>query len=170
MPRPQGKAQQRSAFTVKNIFLNGLLITLLFFLNRLGTPGSALCYGILFVMAARSVEGAVKAMSLSSIIIVANPYLVDINMVHTFLRFPLIAVGGARIFKEASQSRRGMFAGAHIKALLVFGAVAFVLAAINQYFFMISFLKLGVFIYGAYAIMLATEMGRFSGSDLTVWF
>ena len=168
MGRPQGKANQRSAFTLKNIFLNGLLISVLFFLNKLSVPGSALCYGILFCMAIRSLEGAVKAMSMSAIIIVANPYLIDINIVHTFLRFPLIAVAGSRIFWEASRS--GLFAGPHLKALLVFGAVAFVLAAINQYFFMVSFLKLGVFIYGAYAIMLATDMGRFSSSDLTVWF
>ena len=170
MGRPQSKAQKRSQFTLKNIFLNGMLITVLFFLNKLSVPGSALCYGVLFWMAIRSVEGAVNAMSLSAIIIVANPYLVDINVVHTLLRFPLIAVGGGRIFWEATRSRGGLFRGPHIKALLVFGGVALVLAFINQYFFMISFLKLGVFIYGAYAIMLATDMGRFSGSDLTVWF
>ena len=170
MGRPQGKANQRSAFTLKNIFLNGLLISVLFFLNKLSVPGSALCYGILFCMAIRSLEGAVKAMSISSIIIVANPHLVDINVVHTLLRFPLIAVAGARIFWEASRSRGGLFAGPHVKALLVFAAVTLLLAFINQYFFMVSFLKLGVFIYGAYAIMLATDMGRFSGSDLTVWF
>ena len=170
MGRPQGKANQRSAFTLKNIFLNGLLISVLFFLNKLSVPGSALCYGILFCMAIRSLEGAVKAMSISSIIIVANPHLVDINVVHTLLRFPLIAVAGARIFWEASRSRGGLFAGPHIKALLVFAAVTLLLAFINQYFFMVSFLKLGVFIYGAYAIMLATDMGRFSGSDLTGWF
>ena len=170
MGRPQGKANQRSAFTLKNIFLNGLLISVLFFLNKLSVPGSALCYGILFCMAIRSLEGAVKALSISSIIIVANTHLVDINVVHTLLRFPLIAVAGARIFWEASRSRGGLFAGPHIKALLVFAAVTLVLAGINQYFFMVSFLKLGVFIYGAYAIMLATDMGRFSGSDLTGWF
>ena len=170
MGRPQGKANQRSAFTLKNIFLNGLLISVLFFLNKLSVPGSALCYGILFCMAIRSLEGAVKAMSLSAIIIVANPFLIDINLVHTFLRFPLIAVAGSRIFWEASRSRGGLFAGPHIKALLAFGGVTLVLAFINQYYFMISFLKLGVFIYGAYAIMLATDMGRFSGSDLTGWF
>jgi hypothetical protein len=170
MGRPQGKANQRSQFTLKNIFLNGLLISVLFFLNKLSVPGSALCYGILFCMAIRSLEGAVKAMSISSIIIVANTHLVDINVVHTLLRFPLIAVAGARIFWEASRSRGGLFAGPHIKALLVFAAVTLVLAGINQYYFMISFLKLGVFIYGTYAIMLATDMGRFSGSDLTGWF
>ena len=170
MRRPQGKANQRSAFTLKNIFLNGLLISVLFFLNKLSVPGSALCYGILFCMAIRSLEGAVKALSISSIIIVANTHLVDINVVHGILRFPLIAVAGSRIFWEASRSRGGLFPGPHIKALLVFGGISLVLAFINQYYFMISFLKLGVFIYGAYAIMLATDMGRFSGSDLTVWF
>ena len=171
MGRPQqGKANQRSAFTLKNIFLNGLLISVLFFLNKLSVPGSALCYGILFCMAIRSLEGAVKALSISSIIIVANTHLVDINVVHAILRFPLIAVAGSRIFWEASRSRGGLFVGPHIKALLVFGGISLVLAFINQYYFMISFLKLGVFIYGAYAIMLATDMGRFSGSDLTVWF
>jgi len=170
MGRPQGKANQRSAFTLKNIFLNSLLISVLFFLNKLSVPGSALCYGILFCMAIRSLEGAVKALSISSIIIVANTHLVDINVVHGILRFPLIAVAGSRIFWEASRSRGGLFPGPHIKALLVFGGISLVLAFINQYYFMISFLKLGVFIYGAYAIMLATDMGRFSGSDLTVWF
>lgn len=170
MHYPPSQAQQRTQFTLKNIFLNGLLITVLFFLNKLNAPGSALCYGILFLMAIRSVEGAVKAVSLSAIIIVANPYLVDINLVHTFLRFPLIAVAGGRIFWEALRSQRGLLFGAHVKALFVFGAVALLLAAMNQYFFMISVLKLGVFIYTIYAIILAAEIGRTSDSDLTVWF
>lgn len=168
--RAPSKAEKRSRFTLKNIILNGLLISVLFFLNAAGTPGSALCYAVLFWMAWRSTEGAIKAVSLSSIIIVANPFLIDINMVHTYLRFPLIAVGGARIFLEAYRRAPRAFFQAHLVGLLVFGLVALICAFINQYFFMISFLKLGVFIYGAYAIMLATDMQRFSGSDLTVWF
>lgn len=170
MHHPPIQAQQRKKFTLKNIFLNGLLITVLFFLNKLNALGSALCYGILFLMAIRSVEGAVKAVSLSAIIIVANPYLVDINMVHTFLRFPLVAVAGLRIFWDAYRRSPGVFFQGHLIALLVFGGVSLACAFINQYFFMVSFLKLGVFIYGTLAIMVGTDMGRTSGSDLTVWF
>jgi len=166
---PATKAEKRSRFTLKNIILNGLLISVLFFLNAGGTPGSALCYAVLFWMACRGTEGAVKAVSLSSIIIVANPFLIDINVIHTYLRFPLIALAGARIFYEAYRRAPRAFTQAHLVALLAFGLVALGCAFVNQYFFMISFLKLGVFVYGAYAIMLATDMQRFSGSDLTVW-
>ena len=94
MSRQQAKAHQRSQFTLKNIVLNGLFITVVFFLNKLGTPGSLLGYLCLFTMASRSTEGAVKALSLGALFIIANSYLVSINMAHTYLRFPLVAVAG----------------------------------------------------------------------------
>lgn len=170
MSRQQAKAQQRSEFTLKNIVLNGLFITVVFFLNKLGTPGSLLGYLCLFTMASRSTEGAVKALSLGALFIIANSYLVSINMAHTYLRFPLVAVAGLRIFWDAHRRSPRVFFQGHLIALLVFGGVSLVCAFINQYFFMVSFLKLGVFIYGTLAIMVGTDMGRTSGSDLTVWF
>jgi hypothetical protein len=54
--------------------------------------------------------------------------------------------------------------------LLIFGGVSLLCAFINQYFFMVSLLKMVVFIYGAYAIILGTGLGNASGSDLTGWF
>ena len=170
LPPQQAKAVKRSAFTLLNVIKNVFLIAVLFFLNKLGTPGSLLGYLVLFTMAARSTEGAIKAMSLGALYIIANPYLVSINLAHTFLRFPLVAVAGARIFWDTYRYAPRMFAQGHLHALLIFGGVSFVCAFINQYFFMISFLKLGVFIYGAYAIMLGTNLQRTSGSDLTAWF
>lgn len=165
------KVVKKDEFTLKNICLNFLLITVLFFLNKLGVPGSALCYVILFAMAIRSGEGAIKAISLSSFIILANPYLISINMVHTYLRFPIIAVAGLRIFLEASNSRSGVIMRPHIIALLAFGLVSLMLAFVNQYFVMISVLKLGVFVYGACAMLLINDLSRqFSGSNLTVWY
>ncbi|WPJ95013.1 hypothetical protein SH580_16415 [Coraliomargarita algicola] len=170
MNRPTSKAQQRSAFTLKNIFRNGLFIAVVFFLNKLGPPGSLLGYLCLFVMASRSTEGAIKALSLGALFIVANSYLVSINFVHTYLRFPLVAVAGLRIFWDAYRRSPKVFFQGHLIALLLFGGVSLLCAFINQYFFMVSFLKLGVFVYGVYAIMVGTDLGRTSGSDLTVWF
>ena len=155
----------------KRMVSNIILIAGIFFLNKFGSPGSALCYAVLFFMAIWSSEGAIKAMSLSALIIVSNSYLIDINLVHTYMRFPLVAVGGLRIFYDLSQRRTGFFLDAHILALLVFGGVSLMLAFINQYFFMISFLKLGVFIYGAISILLASDArSHVSGSNLTTWF
>lgn len=170
MSRQQVKAVKRSAFTLLNVIKNVFLIAVLFFLNKLGTPGSLLGYLILFIMAARSTEGAIKAMSLGALFIIANSYLVSINLAHTFLRFPLVAVAGARIFWDASRFAPRLFSQGHLHALLIFGGVSLVCAFVNQYFFMISFLKLSVFTYGAYAIMLGTHLQRTSGSDLTAWF
>ena len=170
MSRPPSKADQRSQFTLKNIFLNGLFIAVVFFLNKFDLPGSLLAYLCLFVMAFRSTEGAIKALSLGALMIVANSYLVSINSAHTFLRFPLVAVAGLRIFWDARRRSPGVFFQGHLVALLMFGGVSLLCAFINQYFFMVSFLKLGVFIYGTYAIMVGTDLGRTSGSDLTVWF
>lgn len=170
MDRKAHKRVARSHFTIKNIILNGLLISFLFFVNRLGAPGSLLCYGILFYLAWSSVDGAIKAMSLSAMIIIGNQFLIDINIVHTLFRFPLIAVAGAKIYFTAFNHAQHFFKTPHFVILIIFGAVCATMAAINQYYFMISFLKLGVFVYGAAAILLATEMQRSSGSDLTTWF
>ncbi|MGK0489418.1 MAG: hypothetical protein ACJAXB_002617, partial [Candidatus Endobugula sp.] len=164
------RAEGRNQLKLKNICLDLMLMAVLFFLNKLGVPGSIVCYTALFAIAIYSLEGAVKSISLSAIIIMANPYLIDINEVHAFLRFPLISVAGARIFWEVSHSRGVLFTGVHIKALLAFGIVSLFLAFLNQYFFMISFLKLGVFIYGTSAIMLAADTSRLSGQTLSNWF
>jgi hypothetical protein len=164
------RAENKDQITLENICLNGLLITVLFFLNKLGVPGSAICYAILFMISIHSLEGAIKAISLSGLIIMASPFLIDINEIHTFFRFPLIAVAGARIFWEVSHRRIVLFAEVHIKTLLAFGIVSLFLAFLNQYFFVISFLKLGTFIYGTCAIMLAANINRLSGKTLSDWF
>ena len=170
MPRPPSTADKRSHFTIKNLFLNGLFITVVFFLNKLGTPGSLLAYLCLFVMASRSTAGAIKAFSLGALIIVANSHLISINMAHSYLRFPLVLVAGLRIFWDARQRSPKVFFQGHLVALLMFAGVSLLCAFINQYFFMVSLLKIGVFTYGAYAIMVGSDASRTSGSDLTVWF
>lgn len=164
------RAKEKELVTIKNICLNIILLAALFFLNRFGVQGSAVCYTVLFIISIYSLEGAVKAISLSAIIILANPYLIDINEVHTLLRFPLIAVAGARIFWDSSRSHKGLLAERHLKALITFGIVSLFLAFLNQYFFMISFLKLGVFIYGTWAIILATDLSFSSRLKLSNWF
>lgn len=164
------RVESRDQLTLKGICLNGMLITALFFLNSLGFLGSLVCYVSLIVIAIYSLEGAVKAISLSAIVVIANPYLININEVHAILRFPLIAVAGARIYWDASHKCSVLFARAHLRALLIFGIISLCLAFLNQYFFMISFFKLVVFIYGAYAIMLASDVSCLFESKLTNWF
>ena len=164
------KTIKRSAFTIPNIALNILLISALFGINKLGMLGNIICMICLVVMAVRSVAGALKAMAILGLVIMGNPFIVEKTMVFTIFRFPLFALAGGRILYEMLQQGRGLFRELHLNALLAFGLVCVVLAPLSGYFVMVSVLKAVLFTFGAYAILVGTDLNRTKMSDLTVFF
>jgi hypothetical protein len=164
------KGLKYSAFTLKNVARNFLLITFLFAINKLGAPGNAICMSCLAFMAVRSVEGALKAMVILGIVIMGNPYIVEKTVVLTLFRFPLLGLAGGRILYEMLNYRTDLLQQAHLNALLFFGGVCVMLAPLNGYFVSVSILKSIIFTFGAYAVLVGTEMNRTKQSDLTVFF
>lgn len=161
---------QRSAFTLSNIAVNVLIIAFLFFINRLGELGNIVSLGCLAIMALTSVSGGIKALSVLALIIMANPFMVEKTSILLIFRFPLVALIGARILWDVFTKRPELLRLPHLNALLLFGAVCVILAPINGYFTMVAVMKATLFTYGAYIILIGTELNRSRMSDLTVWF
>lgn len=157
-------------FTKKRLVGYFLLIAILFFVNRLGLAGNLASYGVLIILAARSGEGVIKALSLSTIILFANPYLIEIHPVVTFLRFILLFVACARVLWDAKKGGVNLIRIKHLNALLAFGFVCTVLSLLSRYYLSVSLLKLFTFILGAYTLLLAAHIYRQIGTSLACWF
>ena len=69
---------------------NCLLIIFLLLINKFDTLGNVLSYIILLAIALRNVEGALKALSISGLMIVANSVLVTRGDLFTPLKFLLL--------------------------------------------------------------------------------
>ena len=164
------KKQARSHFTYTNIAKNCALVLGLMALNQAGTPGGIFFYFILFVWACTSTEGALKAL-------VCQLFRIDCKPRHRAEEFrlwpgpPDFAVHYVwPSLYDAQLTGYPLLRRPHTTALFVFSAVCIGLAAINQYFFVISVLKVVSFTLGAASCLIAADMLRRSASDLTCWF
>ena len=164
------KKQARSHFTYTNIAKNCALVLGLMALNQAGTPGGIFFYFILFVWACTSTEGALKALCVSYFALIANHAIVPKNFAFGPGRLILLFIMFGRVLYDAQLTGYPLLRRAHTTALFVFSAVCIGLAAINQYFFVISVLKVVSFTLGAASCLIAADMLRRSASDLTCWF
>ena len=164
------KQQARSRFTYTNIAKNCALVLGLMALNQAGTPGGVFFYFTLIVWACTSTEGALKALCVSYFALVANQAIVPKNFAFGPGRMILLFVVFGRILYDAWRTGYPLLRRPHATSLFIFSAVCVVLAAINQYFFVISVLKVVSFTVGAASCLLAADMLRRSPSDMTCWF
>ena len=164
------KQQARSRFTYTNIAKNCALVLGLMALNQAGTPGGVFFYFTLIVWACTSTEGALKALCVSYFALVANQAIVPKNVAFGPGRMILLFVVFGRILYDAWRTGYPLLRRPHTTSLFIFSAVCVVLAAINQYFFVISVLKVVSFTVGAASCLLAADMLRRSPSDMTCWF
>ena len=164
------KKQARSHFTYTNIAKNCALVLGLMALNQAGTPGGIFFYFILFVWACTSTEGALKALCVSYFALIANHAIVPKNFAFGPGRLILLFIMFGRVLYDAQLTGYPLLRRPHTTALFVFSAVCIGLAAINQYFFVISVLKVVSFTLGAASCLIAADMLRRSASDLTCWF
>ena len=139
-------------------------------LNQAGTPGGIFFYFTLIVWACTSTEGALKALCVSYFALVANQAIVPKNLAFGPGRLILLFVVFGRILYDAWRTGYPLLRRPHTTSMFIFSAVCVVLAAINQYFFVISVLKVVSFTVGAASCLLAADMLRRSPSDMTCWF
>ena len=167
--KTQTKSARRSLFTWQNILLNLVLISFLVFINKVGLVGNAIFYGILIVMALRSSEGALKALSLSLMATTINQAFVSLSIVFAIGRMVILFVVAWRFVMDLSQSRSDFMRRGYVLLFFCFCAVTAMGSMINGYFVVVSLLKLLAFSAGAYAILVGAEVVRVRSSDLTVW-
>ena len=139
-------------------------------LNQAGAPGGVFFYFTLIVWACTSTEGALKALCVSYFALVANQAIVPKNLAFGPGRLILLFVVFGRILYDAWRTGYPLLRRPHTTSMFIFSAVCVVLAAINQYFFVISVLKVVSFTVGAASCLLAADMLRRSPSDMTCWF
>lgn len=170
-PRPLVPIGRINAdFTLKTLVINFVLMTFLFFVNRVGLAGNLVCYGILTLMALRSGPGTIKALSLSTIVLFANPYLIEIHPVVTFFRFALLLTAGSRILLDAQRLGVNFLRLPHLNVLVFFGIICVCLAFLNRYYLTISLLKISTFTFGAYVLLIASDIYKNSAATLACWF
>ena len=166
---PQSKSARRSLFTWQNIFKNLVLISFLVFINKAGLPGNAIFYIVLTVMAIRSPEGALKALSLSLMATTINNAYVSLSVVFAIGRMVILFVVAARFMYDLSKTRGDLLQRGYIWLLFGFCAVAAMGSVFNGYFVVVSLLKLLAFGAGVFAVLLGADVVRLRSSDLTCW-
>ena len=167
--KTQTKAVRRSLFTWQNILLNLVLISFLVFINKVGLPGNAIFYGVLIVMALKSSEGALKALSLSLMATTINQAFVSLSIVFAVGRMVILFVVAWRFMLDLSKMRGNFMERGYVLLLFGFCAVVAMGSVINGYFVVVSLLKLLAFSAGVFAILLGADVVRVRSSDLTCW-
>jgi len=167
--KPLTEAVRRSLFTWQNILLNLVLISFLVFINKAGLSGNAIFYGILIVMALKSSEGALKALSLSLMATTINQAFVSLSIVFAVGRMVILFVVAWRFMLDLSKIRGDFMERGYVWLLFGFCAVVAMGSVINGYFVVVSLLKLLAFSAGVFAILLGADVVRVRSSDLTCW-
>ena len=167
--KPLTKAVRRSLFTWQNILLNLVLISFLVFINKVGLVGNAIFYGVLIVMALKSSEGALKALSLSLMATTINQAFVSLSIVFAVGRMVILFVVAWRFMLDLSKIRGDFMERGYVWLLFGFCAVVAMGSVINGYFVVVSLLKLLAFSAGVFAILLGADVVRVRSSDLTCW-
>ena len=158
-------ARANPYFNWTRIGKNLLLIISLIVVNKFGTLGNVLCYLVLFAMALKNTEGALKALSISGLLIVASEFFVIHGAPFGPLKFLLLLVAGLTILRAA----RNPLGQPFLVFLILFGFVAAGLAVINDYFVEVSLLKIGSFTYGAFCLLAVVRVRRNIASEMTEW-
>ena len=167
--KPLTKPERRSLFTWQNILLNLGLISFLVFINKVGLVGNTIFYGILIVMAVKSPEGALKALSLSLMVTTINQAFVSLSIVFAIGRMGILFVVAWRFMLDLSKMRGDFMWRGYVWLLFGFCAVAAMGSLMNGYFVVVSLLKLLAFSTGVFAILLGADVVRVRSSDLTCW-
>ncbi len=142
-----------------------LLIIALLLLNKLGTPGNLLCYAFLFPMALRSPQGALKALSISGLLITASDFFVTRGAPVGPLKYVLLLVAGLTLLRHS----RNIVGQPFLAWLLAFGLVAAMLSIWNGYFVEVSLLKLASFTFGAFCLLNVAQLRRPIATEMVAW-
>lgn len=151
---------------------NLVIISLCAFINLAGSIGTVLFFLYTAYICLQNTEGAIKAISLTLLIVVCNETFVPKSPVLTILRFAIWILASTRILYDVHKNNRmnAAFGKPYVLALSIFGLIALGLSYLGGFYFHISALKLFSFLIGAGAILIGTDELKVRGSELTAWF
>lgn len=152
-------------YSTRRLRDQALLITALLLVNKLGNVGNIACYVFLFAWALRSPQDAIKAVSVSGLIIMASDFFVTHGELIAPLKFLLLGVAGFTIL----QSVKDPLTRGFLVCLLLFGAVCALLSLYNGYFVPVSLLKIASFTYGAFCLLAIVQVRGNLAPELLEW-
>lgn len=170
--RPMPFGPRFESLSWGSITKNLIIISICAFINKAGSIGTALFFVYMIYLCLQNTEGALKAISLTLLIVVCNEAFVPKTPLLTVLRFGIWILASARIFYDVHRAGRlnSAFGKPYILALCIFCAVALMLSYLGGFYFQISALKLFSFFIGAGAILIGTDELKVRGSELTTWY
>ena len=157
------------AFSMKAITTNVIVICFIFGINRFENLGNLVSYLCLCIMVLRGTEGALKGLSISGIIVLANPSIISKGPLIAPLKFVLIFLAGMTIINAARKYNPKSLRKLYPQVLIVFGVVSALLAITGGYFVHISLLKLSVFTFGTYCLFIGGQSTRTSAHAVSSW-
>jgi O-antigen ligase len=155
---------------LQRLLRNTLLICGLLLVNKLGTAGAVVFFGVLTVMIARSSSAAFLALLLAGVGLMSNGMIVPKNAIWTVARLAILFVCLARFTLDLSHTRRSLVTQPYFIALMLFVAAAAICSLASGYFVHIALLKLVGFTVGLTAVLGGVEVLRDRRVDLTPWF
>lgn len=157
-------------FDAQQVCVQVALLCGLFMLNKAGNVGAAAFFLILFIMAAKSTEGALKALVLVGLGVTLNQYFVPKSIVWTPTRLALSVFCALRCFTDVYGGPRSFRMAGYFPALCVYCATAAACSLLSGYYVLIALLKLANFFTVTAGTLLAIEATRRRRIDMTPWF
>ncbi len=152
------------------VTLTALLICGLLLINKLGTPGSLVFFGVLLVMIIKSPEAAFLAFMIGALGLMTNASLVPKTSVWTIGRLAILFVCFLRFSVDLSATRKSLFEKSYYWALLLFIASAATCSLISGYYVHIALLKLLSFSVGLSAVLAGVYVLHLRRADMAPWF
>lgn len=147
-----------------------LAICALLLVNKAGTAGSIIFFGVLAVMIIKSPEAAFAAFMLAALGMMSNASLVPKTSIWTIGRLAILFVCFLRFSFDLMVARKSLLEKPSYWTLLLFVAAAAMCSMISGYYVHIALLKLVSFSVGLSAVLAGAYVLHLRRSDMAPWF
>lgn len=165
-----GLASKRmQTFQWAKVWSDFCLIAVLFYVNRAGLVGNAIAYVCLCLLVWKSPFHTLKALTISGLILIANPALISSSAAVGLGKFVLVGVAAVKCWTATHSVRRDPLSQNYQKALLAFCLIAAALTPVNDYYVAVSLLKVCIFLLGATTLLGLSELKLAKTGELLAW-
>jgi len=169
---PSPESMQHGKRYYRSLFRDLFVIAALFSLNSFGAPGNIAFYVLLlWLIFSKGPEWTIKAVSLSLLVLVSNSVFADKTAVLAIMKFVIIFAAFLKLLFTVSPSFAAFVSRrSHYRMFTAYIVICVFLSIINNYFVIISLLKLVSFFAGASVVLVGMEVVKQRGMDLSSWF
>jgi hypothetical protein len=139
-------------------------------INNLGLYGNIATFGLLILMSLGGGLRAFQALTLLGLMIHSNTFIVTFTAIAAPLRMVTLLIACLILLSQSLPKLSHPRQKIHINALIIFCSLCAVMSIINQYYVIISLLKLFSFGLGVVALLSFAEAQRHLGAKITEWY